>query len=102
MFAFLKFCFKSSLLSWSPGNHASTSQDFLKFSLQVLKWLGGKQELLKEAYLQVHKQSIIKMQLNLYNCMKQITCIRGCPLCYLPLILPIYNSVSLFGDHFNL
>ena len=41
-----------------------------QFSLQVLKWLGGKQELLKEAHLQVDKQSIIKMQYNLYGCMK--------------------------------
>lgn len=47
---------------------------FFQFSIQVLKWLGGKQELLKEAHLQVDKQSVIKMQHNLYSCMKQTIC----------------------------
>lgn len=72
---------------------------FFQFSIQVLKWLGGKQELLKEAHLQVNKQSIIKMQYSLYSCMKQTIC--GCSLCYLPrnvinnFSVSKYKSISL-------
>ena len=51
-------------------------------SLQVLKWLGGKKELLKEAYLQVNKLSVVQVQYNLYSCMKQAVSV--CSLCYLP------------------
>ena len=56
----VKFCLKLTIvLEPSQLCKRLMSYIFFQFSLQVLKWLGGKQELLKEAYLQVNKQSII-------------------------------------------